>query len=544
MLHSYHIFLFPFKWEVKTAKDFSKCSMDERFDLEKIKKCIPENNWEEFNFTITNSGSGNTYNEFSYFYDHARPILSLDVKNEKRPEDIYSVQYTLKLQNSPQYEFTIADSNAPIKIILEIEEITLNLYKTGIGVVSFFLGNYSIDDFNVILKINEYGRRIYPQFLDAYEKINGANHKLSNGAKMNFLADEIVLRNVFTSGDAGNETEDFGHYDSYQSLRQSPLVLPKHLKNILGAKFKTKYESSETGDVLITPVIDDRMYVMSFLLSTGKMMQLGEYNETDCTYDYQTSEEWYRYVFIDDSSASCANRLMLRSQIEESSYPRWIEKKYKQEHQGSLWGASRYSLVLVAADCWFNRELLINHFRTMYFQLVLLSITQRASALSYSDEASRIARKIKNIPILDKREIRQFSDLQQSFLVFKSIINLHEITAQEQGIELYNLIRTRMNVDKEIEYLQSLIQSLHEHVQLETENKRNIEGHRLTKIATLFLPASFIAALFGIGFISGETLLFGPHPYWNLWFAWIIIIGGGLLAYFFIITYWNRNQNK
>lgn len=77
---SKHIFLFPFKWEVKGNKPFSETSLSERTDLVKLEKSISVN-WEKFNFKIVQAagtGEPNPYNEYSYFYDHIRPVLNLE----------------------------------------------------------------------------------------------------------------------------------------------------------------------------------------------------------------------------------------------------------------------------------------------------------------------------------------------------------------------------------------------------------------------------------------------------------------------------------
>lgn len=535
--YSYHIFLFPFKWEIKYNKNLNEECISERCDLKKVEKFIPTSQWEKFSFKIGPTNSGNSYNEYSYFYDFVRPILSLDNRNPESAEK-FSLQYGYKLPGPQPAEYHINILGASNPLVLEIEEITLNLYDSGVGVMAFFLKNNTTEDFNTILKINEYGRRIYPQFLDVGDSNGKDSLQLTAATKNNFLPDKITLKNIHLSPSSENSvTENFDHYNSYKNITHSPFILPNHIQSLLGPSFKTTYTATSTNDIIVTPIIDDRMYVMSFLLNSNLLAELANYNQSEGKYSFLTNQKWYRYLFIDDSEASCADRNMLTRSLENCTYSRWVEKMSdKKGHQGSIWGATRYSFVVVGANCWFNENLLINHFKTVYFQLVLLSITQRASALSYFDEASRIALSIKKGPSLTKSEIRQISNLQQSFLVFKSKINFNEVTAQDQGIELYNLIRQNMIIPDQTAYLEELIKSLNDFVQMESESVRSIEAHNLTRIATWFLPASLIASLLGVGYISENTNLFSKCA-WPIWLSWLAVVILGVFASYVLISY-------
>ena len=132
-LYSHHIFIFPFKWDYGSTDNGFK----ERTNLKKIEGLLKTSaqinskninlKWERFKFNW-NKG----YNESIYFHPYVRDILFDDGKHDtvlqyhiKR--DGYS--YEIKLLNGVTYE-------------LELEELTLNFYETGIGFFAFHLNNY------------------------------------------------------------------------------------------------------------------------------------------------------------------------------------------------------------------------------------------------------------------------------------------------------------------------------------------------------------------------------------------------------------------
>lgn len=65
---------------------------------------------------------------------------------------------------------------------LNVSKIYLNLYENGIAVLGFFLDNKNYDQPTDILKINDFGRRIYPQFLDAVGKKQDSGAKILDAA--------------------------------------------------------------------------------------------------------------------------------------------------------------------------------------------------------------------------------------------------------------------------------------------------------------------------------------------------------------------------
>jgi hypothetical protein len=137
------------------------------YDLEKLDSFLDKAHWQSFQFTyaINSSATYNTYNEYAYFHDYARDILSLDTDGS-----ISKKQYAYKLPKNAIYKITILGEGS---FELDIEDISLNFYETGVGVLGFHLNHFKETDFDKALKINEYGRRIYECItnLPIFEKV-------------------------------------------------------------------------------------------------------------------------------------------------------------------------------------------------------------------------------------------------------------------------------------------------------------------------------------------------------------------------------------
>jgi len=106
---------------------------------------------------------------------------------------------------------------------------------------------------------------------------------------------------------------------------------------------------------------------------------------------------------------------------------------------------------------------------------------------------------------LNQSEIEKVTKLYYDYINFINNFHLREITAQEQGIELYNLLLEKMNIKNEVEYIDNEIAELHTYVNMVEDRERNRKMANLNLLATFFLPATLLAAIFGIGFITNQT---------------------------------------
>jgi Mg2+ and Co2+ transporter CorA len=407
---------------------------------------------------------------------------------------VASLQYQYKnIDEKSKYVIGIVTEK---DIELQIEDITVNFYEYGVGIFAFHLNNYNESDFNRILKINEYGRRIYPQFL-------GKSGDLTIDTKYNFLANKIELQNVISN--YSQIIEDFSYYNSMRNIDEKGCFnLPNHIQCLLGNHFTGNNSNLEERDLInIAPIIDDRMFVITHLFDDGFLKELKTFNKKSGEYAYQKSKKWYRYVFVDDSNASCESRLMLKKLLTKHTYDRWIEKTGKDKngeviHSGQLYGLSRYSFVLLTGESGFTRNIISNHIKTMYFEMVMLSLLQRAYIIYFGNEVTRISKHLKHSDSDFSNCRKDISLLCLNYIRFVNRIYFREITPQEQGIELYDLLQKQMRIKEYVEDLDNEIQELNNYIE-------TIEQSNLSRVANWFLPVALFAGVLGMNTIPSPA---------------------------------------
>ena len=449
---SHHILMFPFVIDKENRKDYENI--------------LKEKGWKEKKFNVDVL----TYNEAVYFYKHVRDVLfGLEEHNSLKIYEINKEgKYIIQLKNSKIYE-------------LEIEKLSLRIFNKSIGILSFHLNNYEYNAPYDILKINEYGRRIFPQFLD--------ENNFIETTKNSFLADKITL--IFN-----NEKieENFSKFSSEEKLKKLNL---KDIDKELIPEFITKFVGND-----IKIILDDRMFVVSFYLDTYKRVldNLVSFDNGKNDYEYVNNDWWYKYVFVDGNSKTCQSQIMCKRLIKHSTYDRWVD-------YGTLWGISRYSFVGIGT--W---DLMMIHTKTIYFQIMNLLLLYRAMLVYFSDEVQDIVENIRNDKPNKKENIRDKSkQLYGDYLKFLNGLYFKEVTAQEQGIELYKKALKIMEIEEYIKDFDREISELDNYIEMEIEKERNKELDKLNKIATIFLPPTFIASFMGMNvghFDNNDTYKF------------------------------------
>lgn len=495
-LHSYHIFLFPFKWEIYQGEKHQDFSLSKRANLSELSQKIDENFWEKFTYQpeIDDDGFLN-YGEFAYFYDHARDVLNLN----EAYEGINLKQYRYKgLTPEAHYHFKTKMGSYSLKI----EDVLLNLYENGVGVLSLFLRNYDYPKKEDVFIINDFGRRIYPQYLGGYTPYTDA-------PKGSFLASQISINGVRTWL-GSSVMEDFSHYDSLVRLKTQPFVLPKHLAAFLGGDFHTVHPNLQKEDVFISPIIDDRMFTICIYYNQAFINQLAKRpsqreiqsgRKVD-QYEYIQDKDWYQFVFVDGQGISCYSPEMIQEHLKLSSYDRWLKPciNVADESKGVIFGVSRYSFMVVAApDEYFNKIIVRKHISHQYFQMVMLCLVQRSYLIIFSGEVARISQRLNGKTSLFDTETKAISQLYLLYIRFVNRVFFRAITPQEQGIELYQLLQNRLGIREEVGELEEEIGELNTYLETQQQN-------RLTWIAGIFLPPSLLVGVLGMNEITEDSL--------------------------------------
>ena len=445
--YSFHTFMFPFRWKIADLEDRP---FSEQIDLNSI--CYAQSpNWERITSPVIDKESDDLYNERNYFYEFVHPVLYDDgsdttlIRHYERREpkhgELCNVTYHITCGNDKK------------EYVLDVSSININLYSTGVGVLSVYMYNTRYPEFGDILAINQYGRRVFPPF------INDVNIRTELAHKLEF------------EGLNGVYGEDFSHYTNMA-------------KNNTPASFITKMVREVAGNIEMQPVVDDRMFVLCWC----KNDKLTKSFETDYDDFIKNNEDWYKLVFVDKyDSLSCKNVAMRRELIKKATYERWQENC-------SLYGVSRYSMVfLTNSGTEIYASFLFPYFETEYVRMAELVLMQRATVLRFSSEVTRISKLAAR-----KGFGERVSSLYKEYIHFVNQIYFREISAQDQAIEMYQKLYSAVNVQEQVEKLDKEIEELYNFVSLRADRRTNRTMSRLSWITTIFLPITVVAGYFSM----------------------------------------------
>lgn len=440
--YSSHTFMFPFRWKIK---DLDDKPFSEQIDLNNI--CYAQSqNWERLTVPTVEKESDDLYNERNYFYEFVHSALYDD-----NTEHTIIRHFERREPKHGNVAYHIVCGAAKKVYNLIVQAINLNLYSTGVGVLTIYLCNNNYPDAEDVIAINQYGRRVFPAFIADVHNRGELAHSLG------------------FEGLNGVYVEDFARYNN-------------GVKSNTPAAFILKMVHEVAENIELQPVIDDRMFVLSWYKNDRFANQFKKDNSGYEKFMYD--DWWYRYVFVDGGYKTCPNDDMSHRLIEAATYPRW-------QQWGTLYGISRYSMVLLASnDC---PEYLTKYFETEYARMAELVLMQRATVLRFSSEITQIS----NMS-LQKGFGDRVSSLYKEYIRFENQIYFREISAQDQGIEMYQKLFEAMSIKEQVEKLDDEIEELYNFVSLREDRRTTRTMSLLTWITTIFLPITVVAGFFGM----------------------------------------------
>ena len=168
----------------------------------------------------------------------------------------------------------------------------------------------------------------------------------------------------------------------------------------------------------------------------------------------------------------------------------------------TLFGITRYSFVSVTNNSDFAQSVILKHMQTMYFQMFTLLLAYRATIIKFSDDIQNTTNEtIQNIEKLSK----ETEDIYEKYLGFLNKLYFKEVTAQDQGIELYNQAMKVMDIEKYMNDLNHEITQLHTYVTMQKEKERNDKLEFISKIGAILIPPTLLAGLFGMNVLTLEA---------------------------------------
>ncbi len=527
---STHCFMFPFKWEVKKNKDsaLEDVGFNQRVNLEAFEFEIEKSGWvRDFLDDSDITRSPLHYNEYTYYHDFVRKII-FDTRDQSTGNDVMRHYRFNGLTELAFFEFSVVPFETK-KYNLSLKGLHLHIYKTGVGVLSFDFENFDqTTSKKDILIINEYGRRIYPQFTsDGFDLTAVKTAFLPDTVKYSY--DGMVIRE--------ERFESFSGEQFKKNMRYSEsFIPPKYIMDLFDRVHFGYHNSKGQSGLFIEHITDDRMFVVSWYGNNEIAQELG--NQKQDQYGYENSNWWYCYLFGDKETPSISHNRMMVTQIKEHTYCRWAG-------YGTLFGITRDTFVCVSSDiptlARFNAPPIKDHMITIYYQMVLLGLVQRASVLNFSGEVSDLSHEAYDLDTESMQE--KVKQLYRSYIEFINKVYYREVTSQIQGIELYQLMQRVMNIEKEVTDLDNEITELHQYVSLLQDKERNKQSMLLNLLAVWFLPASFITSILGIGFISDRSSIkwFG-QPTAEVGKSLLLIGCGGIISIFITIILLKREK--
>ncbi len=579
-IYSYHIFLFPFKWRHWDVGE--KESLKDKFNVEAFRKKLDGSNWnrDEFKFTLEHFDH---YNEYNYFYEYVREILydlGDDLKTKQTENNdklINHFEYKISKNETLFYNIKLCDSEATT-YNLEIDSILLNVYQTGTAVLSFHLRNKKHKDKEDVLKINKFGRRLYVPFFDLEpdsiytgEKDKTDINKVLSATKHNEIPDAIWIGENIKPDKKSSQYEDFEQYRKTEIFKCGPFLLPKFIEDLFPEKFFLTHEEkgykdykndikNENYKIYLRPVLDDRMHVVSWYGNSDLVNELNkikECNDFDLGdsylndnrkdknhYSYTTNDWWYNYIFSDTPEPMCKDKFMKEKLIKNNTYSRWIK-------WGTLFGMSRFSLVILTSSFSEleknNASFLVRHLQSMYYKMAELCLLQRATVLSFSDEVTHVSNLIDKEDTKDQNLIsKKIDSLYKHYILFVNKIYFREITAQEQGIEMYEMMQNIMRISNDVKDLDNEIDELNRYASMLDDKKETREMKRLTLLATFFLPLTLVAGILGMNTLPGTSkvskYLFNGNLHWPLIISFLLMVLSVIVTFglFKLYKKWKR----
>lgn len=483
-LLSHHVFLLPFKWQKENGEAYDV------HDFKTITEIVgaAPNKWNRKPFTqdrITD------YNEFHYFYDYVTEVLyeRESATTDLPAEEMFIAHYAYNIPEgagryrietrNPKYHKTNAPHEPETKEYeLEIDSILLHLYYTGVGILSFHLNNRKYADQEDVLYINQYGRRVYPNFYKIPGEFVGKQAAFDETDFSTNAPHGLELAHCITIDLNDGAKPYCEKWDlDVRQRRKHPndhfrYKMPKMLDPFL-SEIEKGYD--------IFPVIDDRMFVVCWYGNNDLATSLTANNPQP---KYLTDDWWYRFSFVDGGLRTVQNPEMQEELIRGTTYRRWSGYQ-------TLYGVTQYSFVLLTKDLDALRDndaaSVVTHLQTIYYRLAELVLVQRASIQRFSDDITHISK----IDGSDTKQIRLASMLSRRYIRFVNRVYFREATPQQQGIELYDMLQEQSRVGPQVETLKQEIDRLDAYL-----SQR--QGHLLTALATLFVAPSLLLAAYAL----------------------------------------------
>jgi hypothetical protein len=151
----------------------------------------------------------------------------------------------------------------------------------------------------------------------------------------------------------------------------------------------------------------------------------------------------------------------------------------------------------------------------MYYRMVVLTLLQHGSLVAFSDQIKRNANK-------EKEDMQNILDAYSTFV---NQMYFRDVTAQDQGIELYNTLHKQLEIAEEVVALERELRSRHDLLVLKAAEAQQQEAERLNRIlallSTILIVPGLVVGYYGANLFDNELRSIAP-----LWLLGILLATG------------------
>jgi hypothetical protein len=266
----------------------------------------------------------------------------------------------------------------------------------------------------------------------------------------------------------------------FQEARQLAAIVPD---GKLPRDIKLSEALNHTGWLIYA---DTRAYVWSLIVTPNGSKDLD---------NGQTSSAWVKVLNSDkawNSDLQIAATEFEQTWVKDRTYQRWAES-------GSLYGFTYHS-----GAAWippYAEPPLTAHFKLLYFDMAILLLYIRVSLFDFSKRITELTLEHQRSYLQhksDDRWMEKYTKLRRDYLHFTNIYQYPLITNQQQGLELYAILRTQMDIQVMFDEVATDINIGHEFFNMLQTNSQVNSTIRLQQVATIGLPLSILAGAFAL----------------------------------------------
>jgi len=342
---------------------------------------------------------------------------------------------------------------------LPLEEVELFIFHDRVGVLKLQAANTAYEKIADIKIINDMGRRLSMPFLprkgDSFDK-----------GEYILCADKLGLKR--RSGEAC--IIDFREYaEGWEEItpqlslyEKAPLFIYALLAGEFGSQQGTYPKASELrkGEQLQS-LIDDRMYLCSLIKDDNLSSVVNnefENKEKKIVDNEEYEKTLYSLAFADNGAATCQNKQMRNALLKKAFYMRWSDL-------GTLYSVTNSAFLCITANDPDGEKNLPNSvyrpFIKEYVLIAILVLAQKLSITDFSERAAQSAGGAGKAGRLSDRQIDDITELHESYVDWSNKEYLLEVTEQEQGVDIYKLLREQLSVDVHMKKLREQLQDLY-----------------------------------------------------------------------------------